>query len=252
MLTDIKPEDKFGDDYKNHDLFSKLELIVKFYDSLSFSVFSIIRFGTNQIFNLDSYFFKSIKGTIDSIQLLLRIGRINDAYSLLRKYYDSTIINIYTGLYLDENYSIENLIVEKIEKWRNGTESIPDYRSISNYISNSPKLGEINKLLKIDDRYKKIRVRCNDNTHYNFYRNVLLNDNEVHNPNRIKYLDIISNYSTSFSGMYFQDFIKPDFLAIFANKKISGCAIRLSEGLKFQTQKHRGDLFITHTLLVGK
>nr|WP_321485557.1 hypothetical protein [uncultured Draconibacterium sp.] len=191
MLTEINPEDKFGNNYKNHELFSKLELIVKFYDSLSFSVFGIVRFGTNQLFNLDSYFFSSIKGTIDSIRLLLKVGRINDAYSLIRKYYDSTIINIYTGLYLEDNYSIENLIVEKIEKWRNGTESIPDYRSISNYINNSPRLVEINKILKIDDRYKKIRDRCNDNTHYNFYRNVLLNDNEIHNPNRIKYLDLI-------------------------------------------------------------
>jgi hypothetical protein len=191
MLIDIKPEDKFGIDYKNHDLFSKLDLIVKFYDSLSFSVYGIVQFGTNEMFNLDSYFFSSIKGTIDSIQILLRIGRINDAYSLIRKYYDSTLINIYTGLYLEENCSFENLIVEKIEKWRNGTESIPNYRSIANYINNSSRLSEMNELLKIDDRYKKIRDRCNDNTHYNFYKNVLLNDNEIHNPNRIKYLDLI-------------------------------------------------------------
>ena len=50
----------------------------------------------------------------------------------------------------------------------------------------------ISDLLKKDDRYKKLRDRCNDNTHYNFYHNVLLNDNEIHNPNRIKYLDAIS------------------------------------------------------------
>lgn len=47
-------------------------------------------------------------------------------------------------------------------------------------------------MLRKDDKYKKIRDRCNDNTHYNFYHNVLLNDNEIHNPNRIKYLDAVS------------------------------------------------------------
>jgi len=119
-------------------------------------------------------------------------GRINDAYALIRKYFDSTFINIYTNLYLQDNFCIDNFIVEKIDNWRNGTNSIPEFRVISKYIKESPKLKPISDLLKKDDRYKKMRDRCNDNTHYNFYHNVLLNDNAIHNPNRIKYLDAIS------------------------------------------------------------
>ena len=163
-----------------------------FYDSLSFSVMNWISSGTKALMNLDTYVYSSIKGTIESIRDILKKGRINDAYSLLRKYFDSTMINVYTNLFLEDHFDIENFIVKRIENWRNGTETIPEYRVISKYIKESKKLKPINKLLKKDDRYKKIRDRCNDHTHYNFYKHLLLNDNEIHNPNRVKYLDLFS------------------------------------------------------------
>lgn len=148
--------------------------------------------GTKAILNLDTYTYSSIKGTINSIAEILSKGRINDAYSLLRKYYDLTIINTYTNLYLMDNFSIDNFIVEKIDNWRKGTDTIPEYRVILKYIKESPKLASINNLLNRDDRYKKIRDRCNNNTHYNFYSNILLNDNQICNPNRVKWLNIFS------------------------------------------------------------
>jgi hypothetical protein len=127
-----------------------------------------------------------MKGTIESIKDVLKKGRINDAYALLRVYYDSTIINIYTNLYLQDNQNIEKFIVAKIDNWLKGIETIPEYRIISKYIKDSPKLSAITKLLQKDDRYKKIRERCNEHTHFNFYRDYLLNDNKIHNPDRVK------------------------------------------------------------------
>jgi hypothetical protein len=144
------------------------------------------------LLNLDTYAYSSIKGTIDSIKDILLKGRINDSYALLRKYYDSTIINIYAGLYLLDHFSFDNFIVNQIDNWRKGTDTIPEYRVISKYINDSPRLKSLNDLFKKDDRYKKIRDRCNDHTHYNFYRNLLLNDNQIYNPNRTKYLDVFS------------------------------------------------------------
>lgn len=90
--------------------------------------------GTKAIVNLDTYTYSSIKGTIESIRDILKKGRINDAFALLRKYYDSTMINVYTNLYLEDNFSIKNFIVTQIDNWREGTESIPEYRVISKYI----------------------------------------------------------------------------------------------------------------------
>lgn len=185
-------EDRLGKEYFEHKVFTELETYSGFYDSLSFSIMNWMSQGTKAILNLDTYTFSSIKGTINSINEILRKGRINDAYALIRKYYDSTIINIYANLYLQDHFCLDNFIVEQIDNWRKGTTTIPEFRVISRYIKESPKLQPVNELLKKDDRYKKIRDRCNNNTHYNFYHNVMLNDNEIFNPNRIKYLDAIS------------------------------------------------------------
>lgn len=191
-FKDIKPEDRLGNAYIQHVIFQQLKCYTDFYNSLSFLIMGRISMGTTAIVNIDTYTYSSIKGTIESVIDILSKGRINDAYALLRKYYDSTIINIYSNLYLSDNYSMENFIVEKIDNWVKGTEKIPEYRIISQYIKESSKLTAINKLLNRDDRYKKIRDRCNSNTHYNFYRYVLLNDNEIYNPDRAKWLDVFA------------------------------------------------------------
>lgn len=191
-FEEMKPEDRLGKEYTEHSIFEQLKYYSEFYDSLSFSIMRWSSMGTKAILNLDTYTYSSIKGTINSITEILSRGRINDAYALLRKYYDSTIINVYTNLYLMDNFRIDNFIVEKIDNWRQGTDTIPEYRVISKYIKESPKLLPLNNLLNRDDRYKKIRDRCNNNTHYNFYSNILLNDNQIHNPNRIKWLNVFS------------------------------------------------------------
>jgi hypothetical protein len=179
-------------EYTNHHVFAELECYINFYKSLSRSVFSFCSMGTNTICNIDSYVYSSIQGTLESIRNVLNNGRINDAYALLRKYYDSAIINVYSNLYLKEHFSIENFVVEKINNWLKGKEQLPKYRVMSKYIRSSDKVAAITNLLYVDDRYKKIRDRCNDHTHYNFFHNVLLNDNEIHLDNRLQALDAFS------------------------------------------------------------
>jgi hypothetical protein len=110
----------------------------------------------------------------------------------LRKYYDAAIIDIYTNLYLDENFSLENFVVEKIENWVEGKEQLPDIRVMSNYIQKNDKVSNVYKLLHKDRRYSELRDRCNDHAHYNFYFNVLLNDNEIYLNNRTSILNKFS------------------------------------------------------------
>ena len=179
--------------YSGHHIFLELKTYSNFYQSLSHSVFSFCTTGTKAICNIDTYVYSSIKGTIESIKNVLSDGRINDAYALLRKYYDSVIINIYSKLYLNDNFSIDNFIVEKIDNWLNGKEQLPEFRIMSSYIRSSDKLKKINELLYINDRYKKIRNRCNDHTHYNFFHNVMLNDNEVYIVNRLQILTLLAS-----------------------------------------------------------
>ena len=181
MITDKK--------YNEHPVFEQLVKYSEFYDNLSFSIMHFISMGTRSIINLDTYIYTSMQGTLESIREILLKGRINDAYALLRKYYDAAIINIYTNLYLSDHFSIDNFVVVKIENWRSGKEQLPIIREMNNYIQKSEKVSEIYDLLHKDKRYTELRDRCNDHTHYNFYFNVLLNDPHIFLENRILFLD---------------------------------------------------------------
>lgn len=190
-------------EYTQHKVFKQLTEFANFYNLLSYTTMGFVSQGTKSFLNLDAYVFSSIKGTIESINQILLKGKINDSYALLRKYYDSTIINTYTNLYLDDHFSIENFIVEHIENWRNGTNTIPEYRVISKYIKDSKKLKPITDLFAKDKLYKNVRDRCNDHTHYNYYYNLLLNDSEIYLSDRLKKLDI---FSTDLSAVFIQHF----------------------------------------------
>jgi len=178
--------------YLNHRVFAELTEYADFYCSLSFSIMNWISQGTKAITNIDTYVYSSIQGTLESIHDLLLKGRINDSYALLRKYYDSSIINVYSNLYLSDHVSIDNFIVSQIDNWRKGTETLPEFRIMSKYIKDSPRLSAISALLYHDSTYQTIRERCNDHTHYNYYHNVLLNDNEILLQNRLAFLETFS------------------------------------------------------------
>jgi hypothetical protein len=179
--------------YQQHRVFAELDRYADFYRRLSRSVFSFVTMGTKALVNIDTYAYSSMQGTLASIRSILVAGRINDAYALLRKFHDSAVINIYANLYLSDHFSIQNFVVEKIEHWLTGKEQLPEYRIMSQYIRASTKLKSITEALLTDERYERIRDRCNDHTHYNFYRHVMLNDNEIHIANREQWLNIFAN-----------------------------------------------------------
>ncbi len=175
-------------EYQEHHIFADLQRLQKFYGQLSMSVLSFPSMGAKSIFSMDTYVYSSMQGTLESIELTLKAGRINDAYALLRKFHDSVIINVYAALYLRANFSIENFIVEKIHNWQQGKDKLPEFGELSKYIKASDDVRPISDVLHRDDRYKKIRGRCNDNMHYNFYKHVILNDNRIHLESRGKWL----------------------------------------------------------------
>ena len=166
--------------YQDHQVFAELERYKQFYQQLAMSVFSFATMGTTAFCNIDTYVYSSMQGTLDSIKIILLAGRINDGYALLRKYYDSAVINAYSNLYLRDTFSTDNFFVEKINNWLQGKESLPEYRVMSRYLKTSEALKPINDVLDVDERYKRLRDRCNDHTHYNFYRHAMLNDNEIY------------------------------------------------------------------------
>lgn len=175
--------------YIEHPVFEQLKKYSEFYDSLAGSIIQFISMGVHSALNIDTYVYSSMQGTLESIREILSHGRINDAYALLRKFYDAATINIYTNLYLDDHFSIENFVVEKIENWLKGNEQLPNIREMNSYIQKSERVAPIYQLLHMDKRYSELRDRCNDNTHYNFYHNVLLNNQHVIPEKRVAILN---------------------------------------------------------------
>ena len=190
-------------EYLEHRVFRQIETYSEFYKDLSSSIFGFISTGTRSILNIDSYLFSSVHGTLESIKDIMVKGRINDSYALLRKYYDSIIINVYSILYLKNNFSLEKFVAEKIDNWLHGIEKLPRYKEMNDYIKSSKQLSKVNILLEKDNIYTKIRERCNDHTHYNFYYYVLLNDNEIYIKNRLAYLDYFSTDLLNLFIMHF-------------------------------------------------
>lgn len=166
--------------YLNHPVFAQLDSYAGFYKSLSFSVMNWLPSGVKGAMSIDTYVLSSIQGTIESIKDTLTRGRINDAYALMRKYHDSAIINVYANLYLADNFSLDNLVVQQIDDWVKGRQSLPRFPEMINYIEKSDRMKSIVDLLNVDETYRSIRTRCDDHMHYNFFAYVLLNDNEVH------------------------------------------------------------------------
>lgn len=179
-------------EYKEHVVFKDLEKFIKFYDSFSMSIMGFVTLGTRAIMNIDTYVYSSIQGTLESIKLILEQGRIGDAYALLRKYHDSVTLNLYTNLYLEENHDLQkNLIVQEVVDWLSSRKRLPhdNYKAMSQYLEMSPRLKEMFKVLYSDESYIQTRNRCNDHMHYNYFDNVLINDNQAHFPKRLSLLD---------------------------------------------------------------
>ena len=95
MVVTFSSQLNFPDSYINHKVFQEITRIMEFYDNLSYSCYLFVPLGINSVPNYASYVYTAIRGTLDSVQTLLKTGRISDAYTLVRKYFDDALIDIY-------------------------------------------------------------------------------------------------------------------------------------------------------------
>lgn len=104
--------------YRSHACFQELTEMARFYDCISNASFSFIQEGTEMLINYESYMFLAMKGTVDSIKLLLQKGRFNDAFVLVRKLYDDILTQIYISVTLKEKFDVfDNFSVEEVNQW---------------------------------------------------------------------------------------------------------------------------------------
>ena len=114
--------------------------------------------GTDEIFNIDSYIFHSIGGTLKSVQVIVSEGRINDGYALMRKYFDSVMLSVYVDLYLKDRQDDGEFAIKQVNDWLRGTKELPKYKVMQTYVANSSRLEPVlSILLNSDSRYKAIR-----------------------------------------------------------------------------------------------
>ncbi|MDE5607032.1 MAG: hypothetical protein K2I68_07010, partial [Bacteroidales bacterium] len=93
----------FGKWYDEHKLFSRLDEIRRFYNSINYTAFGFVDgLCTGQLGNFHSYIYAGIEGTIESMQLLFQNGRINDGFTLMRKYSDAIVIDTYAAIVLKD------------------------------------------------------------------------------------------------------------------------------------------------------
>jgi hypothetical protein len=95
-----------GLDYYNHKIFQFLSDLESFYEFLSNSCFDKCNglLLTGKL-SIDSSIYSSIQGSMESIKTLVYMGRLNDAFTLVRKYYDAVISDIYKSILMKEEES---------------------------------------------------------------------------------------------------------------------------------------------------
>lgn len=156
---------------KKHTCFQLIDECIEFYKDLSHSTLGFLTYyELGVIYNLDSDIFLSINNSLKSIKQILSSGQVNDAYALIRKFYDVIIINTYEIIILKDEMNSKKFNIERVNRWFSGDEKLPRFGEMNKVINNNVDLGNINKMFKKDDRYPQIRDRCNDHTHYNFFQ----------------------------------------------------------------------------------
>ena len=179
---------KMPDDYLKHKVFDDLKYMMEFYDSLSCSCFSFVASGTKGIVNYASNVYSAIEGTLDSITTLLTKGRINDAYTLIRKLFDDILLEIYMDVTLKDKFSLDNYIVEEVNEWIQGKHRIPKSEKILKYLKTSERTRDLYPLFGWDTYLKKNRELLDDSVHSNRYHLMLLNCNRAYIANRERHL----------------------------------------------------------------
>ncbi|MBQ3362777.1 MAG: hypothetical protein IJG42_02355 [Muribaculaceae bacterium] len=177
-------------EYQSHKIFTLLDSFIDFYNTVYMLEPDFLTNGVQSgLLNIDKVVCGSLAGTLDSVRVVLKQGRINDAYALLRKYHDGIIAVNYINVYIAENYSLDNFVIDKIQKWVKNNQILPSSKKMLNAIRKHKPLENLEKLFDFDGLYSRIRRLLNGNTHYNKLYYLWLNNNMIYFPNRIKELN---------------------------------------------------------------
>lgn len=167
--------------YKEHHLFKELDEMMDFYEAVSDRAIYFLPSGTREFYNYESYYFMSIKGTLDSIKTLLKIARINDSFVLVRKVFDDILTNIYLSVILKDKFDIyKGLYVEDVQRWIESSFRIPSLKKILKTLQESPQTQDLYPYFGWKTYLEHNRKFLDDCVHSNRFSRVLFNCNTVY------------------------------------------------------------------------
>ena len=180
-------------EYQNHRVFREIEEYRDFYEKIAYTCFRFVPTGITGIVNYESYIFESLRGTLDSIQLLLKAGQLTDAFALVRKYYDDVLIEIYFDVVRKEKFDwMSNKPVQDVDNWLKREQWIPRVEKILIVLKESETTSELYPFFGWDTYLKKNRGALDSTVHTSRFSNMLMNCKDVANVNRIQQLNNVS------------------------------------------------------------
>jgi hypothetical protein len=94
----------FGVSYYKHKIFELLLDLESFYEFLSDNSSNYCNgMIVTEKYSIDSSIYSSIAGSMESIRILVYTGRLNDAFTLSRKYYDAVTTDIYKSILIKKD-----------------------------------------------------------------------------------------------------------------------------------------------------
>lgn len=102
--------------YQNHPVFGLIDRMKHFYNGVADTCFQFVPNGTLAACNYATCVYMSIRSTLDSIKMLLKEGHITDAFVLIRKLFDTVLVDIYFDIVREDPYDwMENFVVKDFQ-----------------------------------------------------------------------------------------------------------------------------------------
>ena len=166
----------YGEAYYNHDVFKLIEHMMDYYDGVADTCFGFIPHGTLAVANYPSYVFMSIRTTLESIKMLLKEGHITDAFALIRKLFDTVLVDIYLNVVREEQYDwMENFVVKDVDDWIKRKIRIPRVDKILKVLKVSKTTKDLFPYFGWDTYLKNNRDLLDEHVHICMFKSIMLN-----------------------------------------------------------------------------
>ena len=166
----------YGEAYYNHEVFELVKHMQDYYDGIAYTCYGFIPNGTLAAANYSSYVFSSIRTTLESIRMLLKEGHIADAFVLIRRLFDTVLVDIYLNVVREEKYDwMENLVVKDVDDWIKRKIRIPRVDKILKLLKNSKTTKDLYPFFGWDSYLKKNRDLLDEHVHICKFKSIILN-----------------------------------------------------------------------------